>query len=308
MNDLKKQEKLIDLLTERAFYGLNKENQQELEELIKIFPEWQNDETLALTTAAITLSVINADKEMPAHLKTKILAESERFFANQENNHKVLNFKSKTGQNNLAETEVAGNFDVRSPKTSFWNWAGWAVAAAACVALAINLWMTRTSPPPEVVNIPPQTTPTPTPISPTPTLPTPVFSLAQQREQFLASTSDIAKAVWTEANPKTQNNISGDVVWSNVQQKGFIRLRGLPVNDPDKETYQLWIFDAAQDPKTPIDGGVFNVGISGEVIVPIDPKIPVKKPTLVFNITKEKPGGVVVTKPEKIVAVTKTET
>jgi anti-sigma-K factor RskA len=307
MNDLEKQERLLDLLTERALYGLDRENQQELEELIKNFPEWQGDETLALTTAAITLSAINADKEMPAHLKTRILAESERFFASQENDRKVLNFKSKTEKNDSIESAVAGNLNDRSPKTPFWNWAGWAVAAAACVALAINLWMTRTSST-EVVNNPPQATPTQSPISPTPVPPTPVFSLAQQREQFLASASDIARVTWAKANPKTLNDISGDVVWSNAQQKGFIRLRGLPVNDPGKETYQLWISDEAQDPKTPIDGGVFDVATDGEIIVPIEPKIPVKKPTLVFNITKEKPGGVVVSKPEKVIAVTKFET
>ena len=53
MNDLEKQERMLDLLTERATYGLSKESQQELEELIKIFPEWQDDETLTLTTAAM---------------------------------------------------------------------------------------------------------------------------------------------------------------------------------------------------------------------------------------------------------------
>lgn len=67
---------------------------------------------------------------------------------------------------------------------------------------------------------------------------------------------------------------------------------GLPVNNPSEEQYQLWIFDAKQDDRYPIDGGVFDV-TSPTVVVPIDAKIRVSDPSM-FAITIEKPGGVVV--------------
>ena len=83
-----------------------------------------------------------------------------------------------------------------------------------------------------------------------------------------------------------------------------MKFSGLPVNDKDKETYQLWIFDEAQGDETPVDGGVFDISKEGEVIVPIDAKIAVTGAKM-FAVTVERPGGVVVSKREKIVALAK---
>jgi anti-sigma-K factor RskA len=77
-----------------------------------------------------------------------------------------------------------------------------------------------------------------------------------------------------------------------------MRFVGLPVNDASVEQYQLWIIDPARDDE-PIDGGVFNVSNSGEVIVPIDAKLQVVRPQA-FAITIEKPGGVVVSTQERL--------
>ena len=85
-----------------------------------------------------------------------------------------------------------------------------------------------------------------------------------------------------------------------------MRFRGLPANDKAKETYQLWLFDKTQDKATPIDGGTFDVATNGEVIIPIDAKLKAVEPGL-FAITIEKPGGVVVSKREKIAALATVE-
>jgi anti-sigma-K factor RskA len=66
----------------------------------------------------------------------------------------------------------------------------------------------------------------------------------------------------------------------------------MPVNDPGEAQYQLWIIDPERDTH-PVDGGVFNVSSSGEVIIPVQARLPVDRPTT-FAITLEKPGGVVV--------------
>lgn len=296
MNRLEKQERLLDLLTEQATRGLDEQSQKELNDLTKLFPEWQDDETLSLTAAALALSVVPQNEEMPAHLKTRILAESDRFFAGQEGDNKVLTFKSKSERGKSSETEIAAQ-SGRTSKGSFWNWAGWGIAAAACVALAINLWATRTAPPTveTVKNSPAQITPTPLP------------SLAQQREQLLATAPDAVQTTWRDFNPKLPRGVAGDVVWSNALQKGFMRFHSIQPNDKTRETYQLWIFDAAQNAKTPIDGGVFDVDANGDVIVPIDAKIRVQKPTM-FAVTAEKPGGVVVSELGKVMAIAKIET
>ncbi len=94
---------------------------------------------------------------------------------------------------------------------------------------------------------------------------------------------------------------SGELVWSTSSQSGVMRIAGLAANDPSVSQYQLWIFDAAQDERHPIDGGVFDFP-GGEAEIAIDAKIRVQTPTL-FAVTVEKPGGVVVSARERIVLV-----
>lgn len=84
----------------------------------------------------------------------------------------------------------------------------------------------------------------------------------------------------------------GEVVWDRAANAGFLKLRGLPVNDPKESQYQLWVFDGQRDERFPVDGGVFDV--SGvEVIVPVRAKLSVSEPAA-FVVTRERPGGVVV--------------
>jgi anti-sigma-K factor RskA len=71
----------------------------------------------------------------------------------------------------------------------------------------------------------------------------------------------------------------------------------MPVNDPTVEQYQLWIIDPTRDDE-PIDGGVFDIASTGEVIVPVQAKLLVNQPTA-FAVTIEKPGGVVVSTQER---------
>lgn len=95
--------------------------------------------------------------------------------------------------------------------------------------------------------------------------------------------------------------LAGDVVWDDATQQGYLRLKGLKPNDPRLEEYQLWIFDAARDERYPVDGGVFDTR-SGEAIIPIHAKIPVHH-AVMFAVTVERPGGVVVSSRERIAAL-----
>jgi len=184
---------------------------------------------------------------------------------------------------------------AEKPKASIFGWLGWAAAAAACVALIANIWHTRVASP-EVSQLPP--TPIPSPRALTP---------QEQFAAFESSTPNLVRANWAPGNVKDIRGVTGEVVWSDAKQAGYIRISGLPKNDPGREQYQLWIFDENQDPKTPIDGGVFDASSDGEIVIPIDAKIKVKNPK-VFAITVERPGGVVVSKQEKVAALAKVET
>lgn len=282
-------EKMLELLSGKAFSDLSETELAELAELEKLYPELERDDSFEIAAAALSLTNLDVSAEpMPAHLQAKILADADKYFASRETSAPVR----KTEEEEYQKT--FGFEPERSSPRSWRQWLGWLVAAAACIALAVNLWLTRFQPPPEIV-----ANPTPTPAI-TPQKLTP----EQERAQLLNSVDTVRT---TLTNPKNPNEVLGDVTWSDAAQKGFIRLRGVPANDATKEQYQLWIFASNQNPKTPVDGGVFDVGSDGEVIIPIDAKIKVEKPTL-FAVTAEKPGGVVVSKQEKVMAIAKIET
>ena len=185
---------------------------------------------------------------------------------------------------------------------------GW-VAAAACLLLAIGV-LARRAPPAPVVSLPlpppTQTIATPTP-TPTPVpVPTTVASVTptELREKLLANESS-ARAEWSPTKDPLGKAATGEIVWNTELQKGTMRFKGLAKNDPSRAQYQLWIFDKSRDDKYPVDGGVFDVDTeSGDVVVPIRATLAVNEPTL-FAVTLEKPGGVVVSKRERIVVTAK---
>lgn len=146
---------------------------------------------------------------------------------------------------------------------------GWSAAAAALI-LAVGLYLAGQ---PQVAD--------------------PTNAVA--RRQLLTEAADTITVEWAV---KTDDfaDVTGDVVWSDSRQAGYMRLKGMPVNDPSQSQYQLWIVDPDRDER-PVDGGVFDVtradmNEAGEVIIPIDAKLAIDKPAA-FAITVEKPGGVV---------------
>jgi hypothetical protein len=172
------------------------------------------------------------------------------------------------------------------PRRDLGRSAGW-LAAAAAVLLAVFAW----SRPPQVVEkIVKVEVPAPPARLPTP---------AERRAELLAQAADARTLPWSATPDPAAREATGDVVWSESRQQGYLRIRGLAVNDPSRAQYQLWIFDARRDQAHPVDGGVFDVQ-GGDVIVPIHAAIRVFEPRL-FAVTVERPGGVVVSKRERIV-------
>lgn len=148
-----------------------------------------------------------------------------------------------------------------------------AILAAALLTLSAVLWWT---------NVPSQSVVAP-----------------QALRQELLQVRDAAVWSWSGGAPE------GDVVWHGPSQRGAMRFRGLPVNDPSQHQYQLWIVDAKRNAAHPVDGGVFNVpNGQAEVVIPIDPKVVVHE-AQAFVVTVEAPGGVVVSDREQIVVLAK---
>lgn len=282
-------ERMLDLLTDQILFGLSEDESAELKELQTLFPELKNDNSLELTASAIGLTSLEEIEPMPAHLRTRILADADEYFASTKS-AKVLRFEPQLREVKTANTEeeTQKTFEFE-PKRPFMQWLGWAFAGLACVGLGISLWANLQKPKTvEVVKeVPPK-----------------VLSVSEQYNNLLSSAKDLRKTIWT--NPKDEKQVLGEVVWSEAEQKGFMKFNGLAANNAAQETYQLWIFDETQDPKTPIDGGVFDIAANGEVLIPIKPTLKFKNANL-FAITVEKPGGVMVSKREKLVALAKVQ-
>lgn len=292
MNQIQR-ERLFELLADQTIFGLDKEESLELDRLKKQFPEWENEFSLEQAASSIGLIDLDTSEPLPANLRAKILADAEDYFSTAKKSRNVVSFPTKSTE--ASGVQANGKFENFAPaennRRPFRQWLGWGIAAAACIALAVNLWLTSTKPPVETVKTV-EVVKSPTPEPPA----------AERRAQLLASAPDAVQTEWTA--PNDDKKVLGDIVWSNERQKGFLHFRGLPPNDAQRETYQLWIVDETQDPKTPVDGGTFDVAANGEVVIAIDAKLKIRKPKA-FAVTREKPGGVVVSKQEAVVAVAK---
>jgi hypothetical protein len=149
-------------------------------------------------------------------------------------------------------------------RRSIAGYIGWAVAAA-CLAIAIGAWWPSFKPSP---------------------------SLAEQRQSLL-SRADTIKGPWGEWSDESVKSevpgVRGEVIWNESEQRGFMTFTGLPAKDPSKEVYQLWIIDERGMGQR-ISGAIFDAAGTGEVIVPISPRIKTKN-AAAFAVTIEEPGG-----------------
>ena len=156
-------------------------------------------------------------------------------------------------------------------------WLGW--AAAACLLVFFNLPSSNTPLPPSELT-------------------------AAQKLDALRELPETQRLDFAPASDPSYAKISGEVIWNDNRQEGYMSLANLPVNDPSKNQYQLWIVDLERD-ELPVDGGVFDIKErSSTTVIPIRNALQVSKPT-VFVITLEQPGGVVKSKQEVVVALAK---
>jgi hypothetical protein len=257
-----------ELLAARALEGLSPE---EASALLRL--RAAGDEGFDLAAAALALATIPAEP-LPGRLAAKVRSAAPTTGAAR------------------AAGPVGLPGGVPSPpgppapaaRRDLFRLGGWAVAAA-CLAIAWAAWQR----PPQVLETERLVLQAPPP-EPSP---------AARREALLREAPDARTVAWTATRDAAAQGASGDVVWSGARQAGFMRIRGLQRNDRARAQYQLWVFDAARDAAHPVDGGVFDV-TADEVVVPIHAAVAVDRPTL-FAVTVERPGGVVVSRRERIV-------
>ena len=127
--------------------------------------------------------------------------------------------------------------------------------------------------------------------------------LLQKFESLIQGESDTQRLEFASASDPYAG-LSGEVIWNDEKQEGYMSLENLAVNDPTINQYQLWIVDPERD-ELPVDGGVFDITQKdGKSIIPIRNALVINKP-VAFVITLEQPGGVVKSKQEIVVALAK---
>lgn len=274
-------DRLVDLLVKQVSEALDEAEARELAERLAALPVADRDgASLEPAAAAVWLAAEVPEEPLPAALAARIQAAGEAA---------VRAAAADTNVIPLASVRAAREWSGGLPPQAGW----W--AAAACLVLAVAGWYPRLTGQADTAPVVAEAPPPPPPLTP-----------AQQREALLARGS-VIRAEWTQKPDPSARELVGDVVWDPATQRGFMRFRNIPANDPRLAQYQLWVVDAARQQPQPVDGGLFNVSpaaatADGDVIIPFEAKLPVGKPAA-FAVTIEQPGGVVVSKQEHVLAL-----
>lgn len=288
-------DELLDLLAERATAGLGEAAAARLELLLAQADGNPDEEPFELAAAALELAHDRTDPAaeiLPAAALQRLRREARRFSAGLP--------PSSYGPTPVPEPPRRWGRAAGAAPAAGRTWLPWLLAAVLFVAAATGWWrvlvLTRAGgakaqPPVAAAGVPPALIPQDR-------------SPELARAALLASSGQAVPLPFAGTPDPLAQGVTGDVVWSAERQRGFLRFQNLPTNDPSVYQYQLWIFDATRDERFPIDGGVFDVPAGGEVVIPIEAKLPVRAATL-FAVTIEKPGGAVVSSRERIVLLAK---
>jgi len=257
-------ERLAELLAEEAATGLGRPESLEIEELMSTDTEMARDEFMRVASLVQVGFLVDDERgveRMPDDLRAKLERQAQSYFAQgRARNDAGIVSDIQSARRTRAETATSKSRWLNAGMT------GWYLAAA----LALAFFVVRGGPEPG------------SPAAP-----------AEPRATLMAQADAIVAPWAASAAAEGYEGVTGDVVWSDERQAGYMRLSGLVANEPATAQYQLWIVDPDRDER-PVDGGVFDVPAgTREVIIPIDSKLAVNGPAA-FAITLEKPGGVVV--------------
>jgi hypothetical protein len=273
-------EAMVDLLVKQVTEGLSPAEQRALDVMDSdLASAYLRD--LERAAAAVTLAGSTVEEPLPAALSARIEQQAAQHFAVASNVADLTEARSAAAEKTRLHQAAAPG---RANRFGGYGW----LAAAACLVLAIFGWERAPAPLPPVAEVPPAQPAPPT--------------AAEERAALLAKTDSLKIPLGATKDPAAAG-VTGDVVWDPVTQRGFLHFAGLAPNDPAMHQYQIWIFDAGRDKRYPVDGGVFDVPANAsEVVIPIRASLMVRKPAA-FAVTLEKPGGVVVSGREHVVAL-----
>ena len=257
---MKNQQRLDELKTNQALFGLNDQEVAELSRLGADFSDYGSNEFEMVAARVDQISSASVSEAMPNHLRAALKREAKDFFDSSNTAGDAKSVPASGDGKSICR--ITGRLGLGV-------WLPWLISAAAVLWMMSQFFIPANRPAP----------------------------LTAQRLALLDA-DDAIRVEWS-AGPTPIDGATGDIVWSPSRQQGFMRFKNLRVNDPRKEQYQLWIFSKNQSEKTPIDGGVFDISSEAETVVPVVPKLEAEGAYL-FAVTMEKPGGVVVSSRKRL--------
>jgi hypothetical protein len=277
------QDHLVDLMVQRATAGLSETEQQELDQLANFIDNKHEFERFEATAATFDLAISSVEFEaMPSSVHDRLLISAGKFLCGGSAPTATAELPFVEHNANDSKVELSKKND--SNTSVRWR----EMALIAVTAASLLLLLSGFNPFSKSENAP-------------------VASVFQRMDQLIASNpADLVDVKWQPVHAKSA---SGKVIWSDAKQEGYMVFSGVEMNDPSVEQYQLWIFDTDPGQSTPTDGGVFDIsksdiGPDGNVVIPIKASVPVDR-AVQFAVTVEKPGGVYVSKREKIPVLAK---
>lgn len=258
-------ERAEELLADRACFGLSREEERELCELLSTCPEcvgWLAVSPHDLVAGEVA-SACPCDGGLPDALRREVETQARAW---------CCGVRAMSGS--WPAGRAADEPSVRTPAPSRWRalaLTGW-MAAAACLVVAIGIGLraggNRAAP------------------------------SAAERVALARAKGDLVSAAWGPFNaldtgePPEVSGVTGEVLWSDAMQAGLMKFTGLPACAPG-EQYQLWIIDSDRGLGQRVSGAVFGCDGSGPTQVLIEPQLPIKH-AAAFAVTIERAGGVVV--------------
>ena len=256
-------ERAEELLADRACFGLSRDEERELCELLSDCPECV--EWLAVSphdlAAGEVASGCPCEGRMPASLRREVEIQARAW---------CCGLKMSRGESEVRSIRASETHAMAPSRWRALALSGW-MAAAACLVVAVGLALRGAD-----------------------------GAAASHAERMATAQArgDVVRANWGPFNALDTGEapeitgVTGEVAWSDALQTGVMKFSGLPSCKPD-EQYQLWIVDAERGITQRVSGAVFGCSGPGPLEVPIEPQLPITK-AAAFAVTLERAGGVVV--------------
>jgi hypothetical protein len=222
-------EGLQDLFVERTLWGLDQDKETELSVAVGDVDGTAYE--FERTVGALCVGMLPGESEMmPDMVRDRLRAlagtDAVRSIADAGVNPLGRDSLGSTERDSIPFTAGAAAAEPATTPTGVgpMQWLGW-LAAAACLTYAIFVTTPESGPVPGGV----------------------VPALMARVE----GAGDIIRANWAgisaigAENHPLDSGVTGEVVWSDELDEGFMTIEGIEPNDPSEFQYQLWIFDAS---------------------------------------------------------------